>query len=152
MAQPAVKSTGRNDYSGVPVWELSAVVGPYVQRMRDAADSHEDWSLRSWVKPIEGLSSEHVTMVLRHGQPTIPLHITDLICHAMGDPYLIHTFTFVPQADYSSYAHKMAMDEYIAEFNADPPKDFLERRAEELRELRKQILARATFAPKPLSV
>jgi len=140
----SVPKISRNDCSQVPVWEVSAVLRPFIERLKEAAEEHDyEFDLSRWTAPIEGLSPRQVTRILNHEEPMVGLRVVDLICTAMGEPYLIHTFTFVP-GTYAKYAKEMAYEEYMAEHDEEPPADFLEARSAELRELRERVLAQAS--------
>ncbi len=146
----AVALPSRNDCSQVPVWELARVLKPFVDRMEAMAedDPENGWSVNAWVASVKGLDPAHISRVIEHKVPTIGLRVVDLICHAMGQPELIHTFTFIPGTYTKKFAREMATEEYRALHGDDVDlcEDFISRRSAELIELRERVLSEGSSA------
>lgn len=137
----------KNDCSQVPVWEIAEVLEEYISRMRHAAEKTEsNWSLEFWVSDIEGLDTGQIRKIMRRDTQLVGLRLVDLICHAMGSPELLHSFTFVPGFAVEKYSREMAYEEYMAMYDSEPPEEFLARRSAELRELRERVLSKASVA------
>ena len=142
-------SMSRNDCSQVPVWEIAEVVEEYVSRMRRVAERTEsDWNMESWIAGCKGLDSSQVRRIIRRDTHFVGLRVVDLICHAMGSPELLHSFTYVPGTYVNKYAREMAYEEYMAIHDTEPPEEFLVRRSAELKELRERVLSEASVSPK----
>ncbi len=117
----------RNDISHVPTWQLKDLLEAYLGEMGvSARDKNEDWDMGTWAES-NGLDPRQLTRIFRLETQTSGLSIADKVCHAIGGPQVLHSLTFIP-GPYANDPIKMAREEYLAEFDEDPPQDFLSRR------------------------
>lgn len=130
----------RNDISHVATWQLKEILEQHVNTLRESAvKMGADWSLEEWALS-NSLDWKQISRVMRLETQTSGLSVVDKICCAIGGPQYLHSLTFIP-GSYKNDPIKMAREEYLAEFDEDPPQDFLVRRAAELAELRERMLS-----------
>ena len=118
--------TVRTDCSHVPTWQVKALLEEHISTLQAAAEKRgEPWSLEQWARSHR-LDTGQINRILRMDTPSAGLHVVDLICSALGGPQLLHSLTVIP-GRYSKDPIKMATEEYLAQFDSHPPKEFVSR-------------------------